>query len=117
MKVSISSLIGAFEPYRAACRSAITTLRHEPVMVEEFGARPHSPQVACLQGLREADIVMLVLGERYGAAQPGSQISATHEEYRDAKGRKPVIAFVQGGIAPEPRIFERATGVGFPAAG
>lgn len=102
MKVFISSLIDAFEPYRAACRSAITTLRHEPVMVEEFGARPQSPQVACLQGLREADIVVLVLGERYGAAQPGSQISATHEEYRDAKGRKPVIAFVQEGIAPEP---------------
>jgi hypothetical protein len=103
MKVFISSLIGAFEPYRAACRSAITTLRHEPLMAEEFGARPQSPQVACLQGVREADIVVLVLGERYGAAQPGSQVSATHEEYREAKGRKPVIAFVQDGIVPEPQ--------------
>jgi hypothetical protein len=43
-----------------------------------------------------------MLGERYGAAQPGSGLSATHEEYREARGRKPVIAFVQAGIAPEP---------------
>jgi hypothetical protein len=102
MKVFISSLISGFEPFRAACRSAIATLRHEPLMAEEFGARPQSPQAACLQGLREADIVVLMLGERYGAAQAGSRLSATHEEYREAQGRKPVIAFVQEGIAPEP---------------
>jgi Domain of unknown function (DUF4062) len=102
MKVFISSLIGGFEPFRAACRSAVTTLRHEPVMAEDFGPRAHSPQVACLQGLREADLVVLVLGERYGATQPSSKLSATHEEYREARGRKPVIAFVKDGVTPEP---------------
>jgi hypothetical protein len=102
MKVFISSLISGFEPFRAACKSAVITLRHEPVIAEEFGARPHSPQVACLQGLREADALVLVLGDRYGETQAGSKISATHEEYREARGRKPVIAFVQEGIMPEP---------------
>jgi hypothetical protein len=57
---------------------------------------------SCLQGLRAADAVVLVLGDRYGEKQPGSMISATHEEYREARGRKPVIAFVQKGISPEP---------------
>lgn len=102
MKFLISSLISDFEPFPAACKGAITTLRHEPIMAEDFGARPHAPQVACLQGLRESDLTLLVLGERYGAVQQGSGLSATHEEYRDAQGRKPVIAFVQAGITPEP---------------
>ena len=100
MKVFISSVISGFEPFRDACKGAVTTLRHQTVMAEDFGARPQSPQVACLQGLRESDLVVLLLGEHYGPVQPGSGISATHEEYREAKGRKPVIAFVQAGITP-----------------
>jgi hypothetical protein len=77
-------------------------LRYEPVMAEDFGAQPNSPQVACLQGLRDADVVVLILGERYGLVPPGSTLSATHQEYREARGRKPVLAFVQQGITPDP---------------
>jgi hypothetical protein len=66
-------------------------------MAEDFGASPHSPQVACLTGLRQSDVVVLILGESYGAIQP-SGLSATHEEYRDAKERKPVLAFVHQGV-------------------
>lgn len=106
MKVFISSLIAGFGPARQACRGAVTTLRHEPVMAEDFGASPNSPQVACLQGLRSADVVVLVLGESYGAVQPGSGLSATHEEYREARGRKPVLAFVQQTVAPDPQQAE-----------
>lgn len=101
MRVFISSLIAGFEPARAACRGAVTALRHEPVMAEDFGARANTPQVACLQGLRSADLVALVLGADYGKAQ-ASGLSATHEEYREARGRKPVLAFVQEGVAPDP---------------
>jgi hypothetical protein len=71
-------------------------------MAEDFGAQPNSPQVACLTGLRQSDLVVLILGERYGAEQP-SGLSATHEEYREAQGRKPVLAFVQEGVPFEPR--------------
>lgn len=101
MKVFLSSLISGFEPFRAAARAAITTLRHEPLMAEDFGASLNSPQVACLTALREADVVLLVLGDRYGAVQANSGLSATHEEYREARGRKPVIAFVQDGVVPD----------------
>lgn len=100
MKVFISSIISGFGPFREASKRAVTTLRHEPVMAEDFGAQPNSPQIACLQGLRGADVVLLVLGEHYGTVQ-NSGLSATHEEYREAKGRKPMLAFVQGGIDPD----------------
>lgn len=102
MKVFISSLISDFTAERAAARRAVTTLRFEPIMAEDFGAQPNSPQIACLQGLRAADIVVLVLGESYGAVQPGSGLSATHEEYREARDTKPILAFVQEGISPDP---------------
>ena len=105
MRVFVSSLISGMEPIRAAAREVVTTLRGEPIMAEDFGAQPHSPQVACLTGLRNSDVVVLILGEHYGPVQP-SGLSATHEEYRDAKGRKPVIAFVQGGICPDAQQSE-----------
>jgi len=103
MKIFVSSLISGFEGFRDAARSAIRTLRHEPVMAEDFGARPDSPQIACLQGVREADVVVLILGERYGAVQPASGLSPTHEEFREARDHKPVLVFVQEGVDREPQ--------------
>ncbi|WP_416407634.1 DUF4062 domain-containing protein [Agrobacterium rosae] len=97
MKIFISSLINGMEPIRAAAKEAIEQLGHQSVMAEQFIASPNSPQVACLQGLRQSGLVILILGEHYGATQP-SGLSATHEEYREARDRCPVIAFVQEGI-------------------
>ena len=68
---------------------------------EDFVASPDTPQRTCLRGVREADVVVLVLGARYGAAQ-GSGLSATHEEYREAKDRSPVLIFIQTGVDLEP---------------
>ena len=100
MKIFISSIIGGLESSRAAAREAVLQLGHEPIMAEDFGARPASPQVACLQGVREAGVVVLLLGERYGEMQ-ASGLSPTHEEYREAKGQRPIIAFVQSGTQPD----------------
>jgi len=105
MRVFVSSLIGGLEAERAAAKSAIITLRHEAIMAEDFGAQPNSPQLACLQGLRAAELVILILGERYGDVQ-ASGLSATHEEYREAKASKPIIAFVQASNTPEPMQLE-----------
>lgn len=103
MKMFISSLIAGFAAQRQASKLGVTTLRHEPVMAEDFGALPTSPQIACLQGLRQSDMVVLILGDSYGAVQPGSGLSATHEEYREARQTKPVLAFVQQGVTPDPQ--------------
>lgn len=101
MKIFISSLIGGFEEFRAAARSAINTLRHEAVVAEEFGARPDSPQISCLQGVRSADLVVLILGARYGYPQGSSGVSPTHEEFLEARGRKPILVFVQEDVERE----------------
>ena len=98
----ISSLISGFEPFRAAAKAAVKSLGHEPVMAEDFPAQPRAPQLACLSGLRSAQLVVLVLGERYGAVQDASGVSPTHEEYLAARDGVPILLFVQEGVEPEP---------------
>lgn len=105
MKSFISSLITGMEPIRRVVRETIIAFRHEPIMAEDFAARPDSPQVACLSELRKSDFVVLILGENYGTPQ-ASGLSATHEEYREAKQTKPVVALVQEGVTRDARQSE-----------
>lgn len=101
MKIFISSLIADMGDIRATAKEAVQSLDLDPVMAEDFGARPQSPQLACLAGVRGADAVVLVMGAGYGAMQ-GSGISATHEEYREARDtQRPIFLFVQEGTARE----------------
>jgi hypothetical protein len=106
MKVFVSSLIGGYEPLRQAARDAITSLGHEPIMAEDLLAQANSPQVACLQGLRSAELVVLILVDRYGTPQASSGLSPTHEEYLEARGAQPILLFVQEGVEPESRQSE-----------
>lgn len=100
MKVFISSVFQGMQPYRAAAAAAIRSLGYDPIQAEDFPVSSTSPRVACLAGVRAADAVVLLLGERYGPLQTGD-LSATHEEYREAKERCPVFAFVHAGAALE----------------
>lgn len=102
MKVFVSSVISGFEEFRRSAEHAARTLDHEVLMAERFGARADSPQQACLKAVRDADVVLAVLGERYGEVQP-SGLSATHEEYKEAVQYSAVLVFVQQGTEPEPR--------------
>jgi hypothetical protein len=95
MKLFISSLIGGFEEERAAVAHAATVLRWEVLRAEDFGARADTPRQACLEAVRAADVVVLVMGANYGASQDGG-LSATHEEWREAaKSQKPTLVFVE----------------------
>jgi hypothetical protein len=101
MKVFISSVVSGFEPFRTAAAEAIEMLGHQVLRSEDFPALPRTPQQACLAAVREADVVSLLLGDRYGPVQE-SGLSATHEEYREARETKPVLVFVEDAISPEP---------------
>ena len=80
MKVFVSWLISGFQPFRIAPRSAITTLVQEPIMAEDFGALPNSPQLACLRELRESDAFALTeqLSDEAPSLQRVSCIVSTH---------------------------------------
>ena len=102
MKVFTSSVVTGFEEFREAAGDAVSNLGYELIRAEDFGASTSSPQRACLAGVREADItILLSIGARYGAKQ-ASGLSATHEEYREARERRQVLAFVQQEVEHEP---------------
>ena len=82
------------EQYRDLVAEAVQSLGHEVIRAEDFGSLPDSPQSACLSGVRRADVVVLLMGARYGAIQ-NSGNSATHEEYLEALERCPVLVMVQ----------------------
>jgi hypothetical protein len=112
VKVFISSVIAGMEEYRAAAREAAESLGYTVIAAEDFGASPSSPQQVCLAGVRDADVVVLLLGARYGTPQ-SSGLSPTHEEYHEARGRKPVLVFVQTGVTREPdeeKLVDEASG-------
>ncbi len=101
VKVFISSIIGGFTEFREAARRAAEALGHQVIRAEDFPASSITPQQACLQGVREADVVLLIVGDRYGVVQPWG-LSATHEEYREARERKPVMVFLGSGGQRKP---------------
>lgn len=105
MRVFISSVVRGFEPFRDAASEAVTSLGYEAVRAEAFGARPETPRRACLKEVRASDLTIVLLGESYGTVQD-SMLSATHEEFREAKDRSSVAVLVQAGVEPDPRQEE-----------
>jgi hypothetical protein len=95
VKVFISSLISGYEPYRTAVMEAVETLGHQVVRAENIPASPGTPQQACLAAVRDSDLVVLLIGERYGYPQL-SGLSATHEEYREANADFHATGWGQG---------------------
>ncbi len=102
MKVFISSVISGFEIYRDASVRSARALGHEVRRSKDFSASPVTRQQACLTGVRWADVTVVLLGPTYGTPQR-SGLSATHEEYREARGSHPVLVFVQQGVTREPQ--------------
>ena len=102
MQVFISSVITGFGPYRDAAVAAVRTLGYEAIRAEDFSASSQSPRQECLSAVRRSDAMVLLLGSSYGHLQQ-SGLSATHEEYREARDHTPVLAFVQHGANPGTR--------------
>lgn len=110
--VFISSIQGGFEDVRAAARAGVESFGWRPVMAEAVGAAPASPQRALLDRVAESDVLLLLVGPRYGARQQ-SGLSATEEEFDEARRRgKPILVLRQEvELEPEQQEFlARATG-------
>lgn len=96
-RVFVSSVIEGFGAERSAARAAVESLRHEPIMAERFGAKPYSPKMACLEGVRQSDVYVGIFGERYGYVTSSGR-SVTEEEFDEARGRGlAILCFVKKG--------------------
>jgi hypothetical protein len=84
LKAFLSSTIDGLERERQAAREAILAIGLEPVMFEvDWGALPEPPIEACRRMVGSADMLVLLLGPRYGFVLPDGR-SPTRLEYEHA---------------------------------
>lgn len=103
MKVFISSVIHGYGHYRDGVAEIIKELGYVAIRSEDFPAQPNTPQQACLQEVRESNVMVLLLGAKYGTIQP-SGLSATQEEYKEAERiGKSVLVFIESNTEPDQR--------------
>lgn len=107
MKVFISSVRRGLEEERDALPGLILALGHQPLRFEDFTAGPVPSREACLRGVGEADVYLLLLGGPYGEPLPDTGRAPTEEEWTLARELDlPVLVFRKRGEEPEPRQRE-----------
>lgn len=104
MRVFISSVRRGLEQERDSLPGLIRAIGHDPVRFEDFTAQSVPSREACLRGVAESDVYLLLLGPHYGTVFPETGRSPTHEEY---------TAALAEGI---PRLVFRKAGVEFDAS-
>jgi putative nucleotidyltransferase with HDIG domain len=80
--------------------------------MEFFGARAKLPIKTCLEEVRKCDILVVVVGHRYGNLVPGRGVSFSEAEYREAhRLRKPCLVYFRDENVPIlPKNMERDAG-------
>jgi len=106
-KVFISSVIQNFELFRNAAKSAVELMELKPIMAEELSSRTYSSETACISEVQKSDLVLVILGKKYGFRTPAG-ISVTQSEYRAAiKAKKAVLVFLEDGeLEPDQAAFK-----------
>ena len=101
LRVFVSSVSEGYEQFRATACRLVDALGHEPVLIGETSpALPRSPQRACLSALAACDVVVLMLGAKYGTVQQSGK-SATHEEWEHARDLGKDILVFKERVKPE----------------
>jgi hypothetical protein len=81
---------------RGAVLDALQRLQLKHQSMEFFGARPERSIETCLAEVRKSDILVVVVGDRYGTLVPGMQISFSEAEYEEARRlNKPCLVYIR----------------------
>lgn len=107
--IFISSTISDLHYLRDALRDSVADLSYNPVMSDygEVGyLHPQTAAASCYRSLRQCQMVVLIVGKRYGKiAQDG--VSATHREFLTAQECGiPTISFVEAQVLNYKEVYE-----------
>lgn len=103
MRIFISSVRRGLGLERDYLPDLIRAVGHEPLRFEDFGAQNAPSRAACLAGVGQADVYVLLLGAAYGDAMDDSGVAPTEEEYNVAQQRGiPILVFKKQGVTFEP---------------
>lgn len=108
IKVFISSTAIDLSEHRQAVAETIEKMDgFTTIRMESFGARPSPPLEACLNQVRDADVLVVLVGHRYGTIHEPEHKSFTELEYETASELGiPILAFLRTTQDPGPLIRE-----------
>jgi hypothetical protein len=88
---------------------AVRRLQLQHDSMEFFGARANLPIETCLAEVRRSDVLVVVVGHRYGSLAPDLGMSFSEAEYREGQRLgKPCLVYLRDENAPVlPKHFER----------
>jgi len=95
LKVFLSSTFKDLVSERQTVEAAIRRMAAQYIGMEYFGSFADEPLKKCLEKVRSANVIILVLGHKYGFIPEKSAISMTEAEYREAMGKNiPVLPYL-----------------------
>ncbi|MBV8107835.1 MAG: DUF4062 domain-containing protein, partial [Hyphomicrobiales bacterium] len=81
---------------REAVLDAIRRVQQRHNAMEFFGARPGRPIDTCLDEVRKSDLLVVIVGLKYGSLPPGMGISYSQAEYEEgARLEKPCLVYLR----------------------
>ena len=86
---------------REAVLQVIRKLQHQHDSMEFFGARTDLPIETCLEEVRRSDVLVVIVGHRYGSLVPEMGISFSEAEYREGHSLgKPCLVYLRDENVP-----------------
>jgi len=106
--VFICSTFSDLSREREAVMDAVRRLQLQHDSMEFFGARSGQPLETCLAEVRRSDILVVIVGHRYGAIVPEKGISFSEAEYEEGRRlHKPCLVYIRNDNVPIlPRLME-----------
>lgn len=109
LTVFVCSTFGDLSAERESVLDAIRRLQLKHDSMEFFGARAAQPIETCLEEVRRSDILVVIVGHRYGTIVPELGISFSEAEYDEGhRLQKPCLVYIRDDSVPIlPKHMER----------
>jgi hypothetical protein len=107
--VFVCSTFDDLEQEREAVLDAIRRVQSRHNAMEFFGARAGRPIDVCLEEVRKSDLLVVIVGEKYGSLPSGMAVSYSQAEYEEgARLEKPCLVYARDDDVPIlPKYVER----------
>ena len=94
--VFVCSTFSDLSEERKAVLDAIRRLQLQHESMEFFGARNSQPIETCLAEVRRSNILVIIVGHRYGTLVPELGVSFSQAEYVEGyRLKKPCLAYIR----------------------
>ena len=107
--IFVCSTFSDLSQEREGVLDAIRRLKLQHDSMEFFGARAEQPIETCLQEVRASDVLVIIVGHRYGSIVPELGISYSEAEYSEGfRLKKPCLVYMRDENVPIlPKHMER----------